>query len=161
MEYYDNDVSVHSVYIQTVFYGLCLKIKYILSLILSYLIGGAPVNVQGAPTTACILYDVETDLWVVLAQLETPTICAGAVCVGDSKLMVVSGHDGRMKQARCLDLRTGTWRKCPDLLQGVVYPAVGCADKSVFVIFPTNNGSQHERRVSEVSLQCFNTTTSC
>ena len=31
MEYYDNDVSVHSAYIQTVFYGLCLKIKYILS----------------------------------------------------------------------------------------------------------------------------------
>ena len=31
MEYYDNDVSVHSVYKQTVFYGLCLKIKYILS----------------------------------------------------------------------------------------------------------------------------------
>ena len=31
MEYYDNDVSVHSVYIQTVFYGLCLIIKYILS----------------------------------------------------------------------------------------------------------------------------------
>ena len=38
MEYYDNDVSVHSVYKQTVFYLLCLKIKYILSyLILSYL----------------------------------------------------------------------------------------------------------------------------
>ena len=29
--HYDNDITVHSVYLQTVFYGLCLIIKYILS----------------------------------------------------------------------------------------------------------------------------------
>ena len=28
--HYDNDISAHSVYLQTVFYGLCLIIKYIL-----------------------------------------------------------------------------------------------------------------------------------
>ena len=31
VEYYDNDVSVHSVYTQIAFYGLCLIIKCILS----------------------------------------------------------------------------------------------------------------------------------
>ena len=38
--YYDNDVSVHSVYIQNVFYGLCLIVKYILSYLILYPCGG-------------------------------------------------------------------------------------------------------------------------
>ena len=37
---YDNDVSVHSVYIQTVFYGLCLIIKYILSYVILLVVSG-------------------------------------------------------------------------------------------------------------------------
>ena len=123
--------------------------------------GGALVNEPSAATTDCVLYDVKTDSWVVLTQLEAPTTAAGAVCIGDSKLMIVGGHGGRMKQACCLDLRKGTWTKCPDLLQGVAWPAVGCVDKSVFVIFPTSVLCKHERRGSEVSLQCFNTATSC
>ena len=58
MEYYDNDVSVHSVYIQTVFYGLCLKIKYILSYLLSYN-HGPHVNRHQQGKAIVRLYDAQ------------------------------------------------------------------------------------------------------
>ena len=49
MEYYDNDVSVHSVYIEIVFYGLCLIIKYILSYLISYKISFNLWHCPGSP----------------------------------------------------------------------------------------------------------------
>ena len=121
--------------------------------------GGAPVDNVDAATTDCVLYDVEKDQWVALAPIPVPTFCAGAVCVGESSLMVIGGSSESIKKVWCLDFKTGTWTDYPDLLQGVVLPAVGCIDKSVFVVFPTNAWRKHERRGSEISLQCLKTTT--
>ena len=61
MEYYDNDVSVHSVYIQTVFYGLCLIIKFILP----YLILCKYVMCVGMWGV------IDQDLWIMELALET------------------------------------------------------------------------------------------
>ena len=121
--------------------------------------GGAPVNRLSAATTDCVLYDVEKDEWVALAPLPVPTWCAGAVCVGNYSLMVIGGHAERIKNVWILDFRTRTWTDYPDLLQGVVWPAVGCIDRIVFVVSPTNRWSETGRRGSGVSLQCLNTTT--
>ena len=69
------------------------------------------------------------------------------------------GKDKTKKKVWCLDFKSGTWTGYPDLLQGVVWPVVGCIDKSVFVVFKTNSKSKNERRGSEISLQCLQTAT--
>ena len=101
--------------------------------------GGAPVNNVDAATTDCVLYDVERDQWVALAPIPIPTCSAGAVCVGESLLVVIGGQEERIKKVCCLDFKSGTWTDYPDLLQGVVWPPVGCINRSVFVVFPTNS----------------------
>ena len=110
-------------------------------------------------TGDCVLYDVRKDEWVELAPIPVPTYGARAVCVNESSLMVIGGLGERIKKVWCLDFRTGTWAAYPDLLQGVVWAAVGCIDGSVFVVFPTNLESRYERRGSEISLQSLNTAT--
>ena len=121
--------------------------------------GGAPVNNIEVATTDCVLHDVEKDLWVTLAPIPwpVPTWGARALCVGAASLMVIGGMGESVKKVWCLNLRTGTWAHYPDLLQGVVAPTVGCIDKSIFVVFPTNQESEARRRGYEVSLQCLNT----
>ena len=63
-----------------------------------------------------------------------------------------------MRSMKCLDMTTLTWSTCPDLLQGLLSPIVGCVGHNIYVIFSTF--PENELTTGDITLQCFNTTTS-
>ena len=122
--------------------------------------GGASEDNIDKVTTTCVQYNKPKDSWDPLPPMPAATCGAGAVCVAGALLMVLGGWEDKKKKAVSLDLKTMTWRTCPDMLQGLVFPIVGCIKANVYVILKTNAANKNERRGSEISLQCYNTETS-
>ena len=116
--YYDNNVSAHNVYVQTVFYGLCLIIKYVLS----YLINVSIVLVfmhkdrimrlliflQEPPsvTLAALVVQLVMQYAAVMASVTSaPTIASSA--------RQTTAHQPRVTTTATVpvDLRTRLWIK--------------------------------------------------
>ena len=122
--------------------------------------GGASEDKSNKATATCVQYNKAKDSWDLLPSMPVPTCGAGAVCIAGALLMVLGGFGDRKKQAMSLNLKNMIWKTCPDMLQGVVWPIVGCIKANVYVILPTSTFNKDERRGSEISLQCYNTETS-
>ena len=111
------------------------------------------------PQTQCALYLKHDDIWALLPEVPEAMMGAGAVCIGDAKMYVIGGLESHRDKMHCLDLVTKTWNRCPDLLQGLSRPVVGCGEKYIYVIFSTldRNRTLHG---NDITLQCFDTITS-
>ena len=110
------------------------------------------------PQTQCTLYLKHEDTWALLPEAPEAIMGACAVCIGDAKIYVIGGLDSHRKKMHCLDLIEKTWSTCPNLLQGLNFPVVGCVEKCIYVIFSTLSVNQHQGK--NITLQCFNTITS-
>ena len=67
--------------------------------------GSAPLNDDNShvtPSAACDLYDKKTHSWVPVPPLPAPVACAGAVCVWDTRLMVVCGGKPEVNEKKSL-----------------------------------------------------------
>ena len=122
--------------------------------------GGTQTESREDAINDCIQYNKAKDSWKPLPPMPAPTCGAGAVCVAGALLMVLGGWGDRKKKVVSLDFKNMIWRTCPDMLQGMVFPVLGCIKATIFVILNTRVTNKDERRGSEISLQCYNTETS-
>ena len=109
------------------------------------------------PQCHCALYQKHEDAWALLPEAPEAVVGASAVCMGDVK-MYVGGLDSHREKMHCLDLIEKTWSTCPDLLQGLAWPVVGCVEQCIYVIFSTEVGTQCLG--NGITLQCFDSITS-
>ena len=110
------------------------------------------------PQNQCTLYLKHEDAWALLPEAPEGMMGSCAVCVEDTKVYVVGGLDSHREKMHCLDLTEKTWSTCPNLLQGLEWPVVGCVGRCIYVIFST--WYKNKAQGKGITLQCFSTITS-
>ena len=110
--------------------------------------------------TYFVHYRKAENQWNQLPSLPSPFSGAGAVCIREKNIFIFGGGQNTSGKMFCYNIAEMTWNPCPDMLEPLQYPIVGCVDDSIYVLHSTTAGNEHVRHGSEISLQCFNTTTS-
>ena len=119
---------------------------------------GRQDEVSEDPKTQCIIYQKTDNTWTILPELPTVATRPAAVCM-DVKIYVIGGADNQKMD--CLDMKSMTWESCPDLLQGLFFPIVGCVGGCIYVVFSTCLSNEQLCTSRGISVQCFDTKTSC
>ena len=123
--------------------------------------GVSKYSLKGTLTAAssqCVLYLKAENMWAILPTLPSPGQGARAVCVGGCQIFFIGGYGGRKTKMDYFNMTTMTWRTCPDLLQGVLAPVVGCMSERIYVVCLPHLENESPSR--GYSLQCFDTITS-
>ena len=118
-------------------------------------LGGTPTKLMKDASDQCLLYDKYKDEWLPLRRVPYPITSARATCVKGRFVYVIGGQEPRSKSTICFDLQTKTWKRCPDMKQGIAWPLIGCIKDSIYVIFLTilTNTTKHRKSIQDIMVQ--------